>query len=859
MNMWAISELPVYSADRDTRRKPEKKSKYSLGRGRSNSSAAVALRPITSDTLHHDSESIRGLLEPAVDGPPSPESLRALSNQMKQSGRDKHQSHHTTSSGSSSLRSLGSVDRPSWENTLDGLSLSRKSSGRSVTGSMPSRERPDSVQIFGKSLFTRRTKLKRGDSAPSAPTSSAGSSLYSGDADSILSPPPTSAPIRDSVVPAIFGRRRTATLDNVDEGAVRRKFNISGPYNFQHVAHTQKDHLPDLQRTDRIALASEFSHMRASQIPAAGALKGIRADDLHFADFSSDFLPLREEQEREDDMDSHVRLAASRPPSLVSKQLSPGRRLLKHAQSQEQLRIPPPRPPRSPVDPAMTLIPNPPVPPPRISSRASIRPDGFDSLGAAFVNDRPQTSSGFRHAHPFALSPNATSPPATSHGYFPGPDMDMIPEDGQLRRESFPDDGNWPLPTSPSFDASLPDVPEEDENVAAMRRSRASMRASLTSNSSLRGSQSVPMLRPLTSPQDENPKRPGSNASDTLGRFDMLAAQRALRAALVDNSRTGSLTRESWEDDIDYCYDHEAEADCDFAWDRPSLDISRDCESTTPVEDQFRNIPSCEVSPAMLTPAQFDVPALSPVSQVSTTTVHEAITPTLAVPKASNFSLPRSEAANSLQHLHVRKPSDASSFKESHGFTLSPSLLIPNDYQQQMLAAEADAREFAFHPFDEPSFAFDSSVLQMQYRTSASTTGTLESAHSGFEKHISAASSATDFTRLTASTGSLDMETYAPKSEPFPAFETHIRVESKGAMPTLPESEELPPQVSEPRRDFSSRSSESNLVRLALDEPRRKDSIQTRRQRARTTSLSTPPPPNQYALFPSAHLSGPRI
>lgn len=852
MNMWAISELPVYSADRDTRRKQEKKSKYSLGRGRSNSSAAAAFRPTTSDALHHDSESIRGLLEPAVDGPPSPESLRALSNQMKQSsGRDKHQSHHTTSSGSSSLRSLGSLERPSWDNALDGLSLSRKSSGRSITGTMPSRERPDSVQIFGKSLFTRRTKLKRGDSAPSAPVS-AGSSLYSGDGDSILSPPPTSAPMRDSVVPSLFGRRRTATLDNVDEGAVRRKFNISGPYNFQHVAHTQKDHLPDLQRTDRVALASEFSHIRASQVPAPGALKGIRADDLHFADFSSDCLPLREEHEWEEEN------AMSRPPSsLVSKQLSPGRRLMKHARSQEQLRIPPPRPPRSPVDQAMTLMPSPPVPPPRISSRASIRPDGFDSLDAAFPNDRPLTSNGFRHGQPFALSPNATSPPATSHGYFPGPDMNMIPEDGQLRRESFPDDGNWPLPTSPSFDASLPDVPEEDENMG-MRRSRASVRASIASNSSLRGSQSVPMLRPLASPQDENPKRPGSNASDTLGRFDMLAAQRALRAALVDNSRAGSLTRESWEDDIDYCYDHAAEADCDFAWDRPSLDLSRDCESTTPVEDQFRCAPSCEVSPAMLTPAQFDVPALSPVSQVSTATAHEAITPTLTIPKSSNFSLPRSDKPSSLQRLHVRKPSDASSFKESHGFTLSPSLLIPNDYQQQMLAAEADAREFAFHPFDEPSFSFDSSVLQMHYRTSASTTGTIESAHSGFEKHISAASSATDFTRLTASTGSLDMENYAPKSEPFPAFETHIRAESKGAMPTLPESEELAPQ-SEPRREFSSRSSESNLGRLAMDEPRRKDSIQARRQRARTTSLSTPPPPHQYALFPSTHLSGPRI
>jgi len=258
----------------------------------------------------------------------------------------------------------------------------------------------------------------------------------------------------------------------------------------------------------------------------------------------------------------------------------------------------------------------------------------------------------------------------------------------------------------------------------------------------------------------------------------------------------------------------------------------------------------------MLTPAQFDVPALSPVSQISNATAHEAITPTMALPKASNFSLPRSEPPSSLNLLHVRKPSDASSFKESHGFTLSPSLLIPNDYQQQMMAAEAEAREFAFHPFDDASMEFEASGLHTRYRSSASTTGTIESSHSGFEKHISAASSSTDFTRMSASTGSLDLETLGVKTEPFPLFEIPIRGD-KVAMPTLPESEEAGLETTASRL---TRSSESNLINLAAGEPhKRKESIQVRRQRARTTSLSTPPPPNQYALFPSTHLTGARI
>src|SRR5262249_45140811 len=119
------------------------------------------------------------LFELAVDGPPSPESLRALSKQMKRSSfLERHHSHQTTSSGSSSLRSLASGDRPQWEHALEGISLSRRSSGRSTSSSMQPRERPESVQIFGKTIFNRRAKLRREGSAQS----SSGSSLYSVDA-----------------------------------------------------------------------------------------------------------------------------------------------------------------------------------------------------------------------------------------------------------------------------------------------------------------------------------------------------------------------------------------------------------------------------------------------------------------------------------------------------------------------------------------------------------------------------------------------------------------------------------------------------------------------------------------------------
>ncbi|KAK3322346.1 hypothetical protein B0H66DRAFT_199699 [Apodospora peruviana] len=874
MNMWAVSALPVYSVERDTRRKGEKKpgnKPFTVSGPSSRIASSLGFPPKTQQQQpehqyqqyhsyqqqhqYGDVDSLTELLEPAIDGPPSPESIRALSTQMKRANvKEKHQSHQTTSSGSSSLRSLASADRPSWENTLDGLSLSRKSSGRSSnTSNMPSRDRPESVQIFGKAIFNRRGKLKRESTAQS----SSGGSLYSGDVnDAMLPPAPTSVPMRDSTIPAFFSRRRAASkaTEQVDDTA-SRKFHISEPYNFQHVTHTNRDYAPEVQRASR-----------ASQGFASGMMRGARLDDMHFADFSSDNLPLNEEDEMNIPSEPHTRITLSRPPSLLPKHSSPPRRLVKHTRSQEQLRAPPPRPPRSPIEQA--FIPAPPVPPPRVSSRTSMRNDGFDALGSGAI-DRPHTAGSFRHPQPLSMAIDNCSPPATSHGYLPAPDMDAIPEHA-LSRFSAPDDANWPLPcsTTVSFDSTLPNVPEEEEAAFLSRQSRAS----LASNHSLRISQSVPMLRPMSVLENGESRRRSSGASDTLGRFDMFAAQRALRAALLEGSGADTLPRESWEDDIDYCYEHAAEADCDFAWERPSFDQSRECDSITPVDDQVRRVPSCEVSPSMLTPGQFDLPALSPASQASSTAGVEAVTPTaLGLPRASNFSLPRVEAPNSKNFLHVRKPSNASSFKESHGFTLSPSLLIPQDFQEQMAASEAevpDARELSYHPYDGPIMNMDNSGFLAQNRASASTTATFESARSGFERHISTASSSTDLTRMTTSTSSLDMENCAPKAESlhrFPSFEFHSRAESKSAMPTLPESEEV---VSAEltgfgaRPPFLSRGSDPNLVRLAMDGEathKRKDSIQARRGRARTTSLSTPPPPNQYALFPSVQMSGSRI
>ncbi|EGS20554.1 uncharacterized protein CTHT_0023880 [Thermochaetoides thermophila DSM 1495] len=888
MNMWAVSGLPVYTVS-DTRPKSKgvkgktKKKLLSL-EGPQGLAAPPPLRPLPlSDASRQETSSIDHLLDhPAFDGPPSPENIRDLSNKLRRASindrqHEKHRGHHASSSASSSLRSLTSADKPLWEIGQEGT-LSRKSSGRSgrsASSAMPSKDRPDSVQIFGKTIFNRRPKLRRESSAQS----SAASSIYSTDA-ATDGPSQTLNSGRESTIPALFGIRRGSRQEQGGEGR-ERKLTISGPYNFQHIAHTDREQVQALDGP-----SANYTQLRTAPAPVSCPSQ---SSDMHFAGFSSDNLAVNDDATAAE-MQVKAITSLSRAPSVLKK--NPPRRLHR-AMSQEQfgVTVPPPRPPRSPVEPSCPSMA--PSVPPRGSSRTSLRHERFDSID---YSSRPQTSTGFRGTQPFPAYVDTTSPPATSYGYAPGPDMDVIPEHGYSHVTSPPaDDTNWPLPCSSEY--TLPGVPEEDEASFGGKKSTGD---SGNGTSSLRSSQSVPMLRAFSTLQDDSCRN--SQGSDTLGKFDLFSAQQALRAALME-SKCDTLPREDWEDDIDYCYEHACEADCDYEWSRPSFEMERDGDNATPVDgSQGRKGAVEEGSPHMLTPGQFDVPALSPASQISSAaTAHEAITPApLSNAKVSNFSLPRTDVS---KNPHVRKSSDASSFKESHGFTLSPSLLIPMDFQHHMMAYEAERREAAGFPTDFrghynddelshlASSSMDPSAMMARYRTSASTVGSStnsaffeaedinNSSSSSKDKHYSTASTvSTDYTRLSASIASLDIDAHKQQqqqqqqqqqaAEPFPAFDANM------PMPSVPETTEAappPPSFSRAlhRTGFRHRGSESNLRRLAAtitsnsssDEPMPKAKVTVpppsslqqalRRGRARTTSLSTPPPPGQYSLFPS--------
>ncbi|KAL8388615.1 hypothetical protein RB595_009102 [Gaeumannomyces hyphopodioides] len=735
--MWASSALPILSGDR-------------IGRRNKNSSLPSPPSPTALAQLH--SQTITDLLEPAIDGPPSPESIRAFSQQMRQSSvHDKHQSRHTSSSGSSSLLSLVSSGRHSWEHQLEGPpALSRRSSGRSTNSIMqapPQRERAESVQLFGKNIFNRKSRLRRDSSAQS----SASSSLYSSDM-------PTSDP-----KPSLFSRRRTQRPGSLATDSSRPQ--ISGPYNFQHVTHTDKERLSSLQRSSSAILQTELSTIRTSQVPSCGTLKGIQAESLRFPDFNSseNLATLDEDSTMAVDDNVSPRTSISRGSQTPS---PPRRSPMRWSRSQEQIS-------------GQTT---PPIPPPRVSSRLSMRSDGIDG-----IIDRPQTSAGIPERLVESIEEHDDE----------DEEEDDEDEGLQMRRSGFresyvlpteyrfsrilsvgavaPEDINWPLisPTNTSFDTNLADVPEEEEHAALTQaRSRLSI---ISTHSSLRGSNSVPQLRRLSLRQaaaaTAAPPRPRapSNASETLGRFDFVSTQPAPGDVPEGGDAAEFLSRESWEDDIDYCYEHEVEADCNYAWERPSLDLSREDETATPVDYAGDDdvLPSSPMG--SLHPGRWDVPALSPC--VSVNAASEAFTPVSAVAPAANFSLP--------QPLHVRTGSTAT-FKESQGFNLSPSLLIPgSDYHRQMHMMLDDDRQWyqqeddsvvTYLPYQEPVLSMDRSALLIQSRTSASTVASgissaADSADLLQRRHDSTASAAsTALTDLTRSTSSVNVQGLAGES-----------------------------------------------------------------------------------------------
>ncbi|SPJ85812.1 uncharacterized protein FTOL_11595 [Fusarium torulosum] len=808
--MWAAT-MPYYSEYKSDRSRHDTNQN-----AQSNPSLNVSDMPGYHDVSpanHHAPLDLDEYLVPAVEGPPSPERIRQLSKQMK------HASHlnrsNRTASGSSSILN----GERGWEQTFDNMSITRRSSQRSTISGTSSRDRPDSVQVLGKNIFHRRAKSSKSGRSKreSSAQSSSGSSLYSTELNSETS----LNTFKDTIMPTIFARRKSSR----DETVLQKKLQISGPFNFQHVTHTPREQL-------------------------ANPMSRTSGQEVHF---TNTFSNSSSEHVTEHEISPRSSRASLRP-----------RRLIKHARSQEQLRTSPPRPVRPPRSPPMEPLHSPtlgaPIPPPRGSSRQpALRDDDSVTIPSW---DRPQTSGGFRHPQPF--SPKEIMEPA-SNGYVIALEKEVIPvtEHRFSHAITTPDDAAWPLPVTANYEPPLPDVPEEEEHVIHMGRSPKS---TASTRSSLRASQSVPLLR--RSQTNEN-----AAAQRSAGHYNGSAAH-------------SHSIRESWEDDIDYCYEHEADANFEYEWERPSMDVGQEAPPGVQVaffdDDELREAPTvgtAESSPGMLSASQFDMPALSPASQASPESSFEIVTPSTGVAVTSNFSFPRGEKGRRPPNLtHCRNDSRASSFKESYGFTLSPSLLIPGDYHQQMLINEAEKQgcsgEYdvvhgivnSNRPYENTSNAASHTSLTMCHqRASTSTTATnfTSLSDSTGERHVSTNSTWTNLTRLTSSTSLNKWVEANDTSRESQIIKLHDDSDEEETTPpasvekdTVPELTPFPSVPVSKRSYHKSHASES-IVRDEMPPNKSVEAAKTRRPRARTTSLSTQMPPvGQYALFPRAYAKG---
>jgi hypothetical protein len=415
-------------------------------------------------------------------------------------------------------------------------------------------------------------------------------------------------------------------LINIDDQLKRI---ISEPYNFHHVTHTSSNQFHALDNTSNVELVEEFSVIQASQTPEPG-LKGIRAQALRSDDsFDENAADLEDRQPT-----SPTSPLRRSPPVSPREPKSPGR-IENFSRPVSRL--------NKPLPPSPSII-----APPRVSSRQTQseipEPTSLAIDELLGVNIQPTIRD---YEYPSLDSATFHKVPSLDQIDLAGifqPELSPAMMSGQFETTDDPsieDDGKTTTAFINSYLSDLEDVPEEDETKEADEpNARASRFMSISGSidevvaneakvSAASAHESIIIVQDsqlsfseeVTSPTLPNfqpivQDSPVSQASDTTRRTSV--------AGLVQFPMT-------WEEDIDFCYEHEAVADCEFDWSRLSLETSRN------------SVPGPAITPSSTAPATKNLvphylqvnassipatPDLDPGSAQSILTrSHEALTP----------------------------------------------------------------------------------------------------------------------------------------------------------------------------------------------------------------------------------------
>lgn len=453
------------------------------------------------------------------------------------------------------------------------------------------------------------------------------------------------------------------------------KQRISSPFGFRHITHTNRDNFATIQSSSNKSGVDFYAH--ASQSPGLPEEQVSNAEPLHFNNFSSETLAAQGHRSpsalsfksppQSPQKASQLQHPATSPdqaerPTLrltrsVESFSQPGMSFRNHHHSQSI--VGPPRlsslGPIAPVDPNPEHLPHRGRRTPAVcqSKRESgvwdVVPD-TNAAGEAFSSD---IFVGHALTTPDDTAIQAMTPPLTF-----SPSLDDVAEEP----ERFVRPRPAPLP--PMRSPMTPRSPDFDSSIFYAHRSPASRRR--------------PRENSQVSPRSFSRRASiSSQASDTLGGLNLVRRESVRRPRDTRRqSNTWRVPEESWEADIDFAYEHAMEADCDFEWDR----IATEMPHTTTQGSSYlsRDGPSHGIQP---------VSALQPAFEPLVHYQEPEFRASLLVPSLSNVPDLEPTSATSAYTMDTGLTTPCDPFARASadamtGFSLSPSLLVPQEYKQ---------------------------------------------------------------------------------------------------------------------------------------------------------------------------------
>ena len=539
------------------------------------------------------------------------------------------------------------------------------------------------------------------------------------------------------------------------------KQNISNPYNFQHLTHTGTHHGKLLRTASENDMVIEFSAIRAAQAPRK-ELKGIRADSLH----SKENSPLSQPP-------SPTRSRGRMSPSPSSAGMGRGIRTrfpttmdsksVVHARSVQSFQrvssksfsslTPPLSPParrssRAATTTSSDYATTTPLSPTKLSfsqtSNTPVSTPLVNRFSAAFGASLPALdSSTVGNA---VTTPDDTAyalgPPTHSSSCAP---LAGVPEEEDIQQRLRASIGQWPATANPA----MPDTKSSSSSSLSNYRNERLV-ACIKSSASITRNASDPTLPLSAGEVEEIP-----NKRQTL-RF----------------SKNISLMDYNWEDDVDYCYEHAAEADCAFDWDRASNSEDHVSSSTETVKTDGTPNSSFEYAhtgsdrsslvangsngtllhgslpPSFLRKLQLRQPSTG----LDTPSPHSTLTSPL-----SDVVTP-SDSMLSSQVLTIASRNSQSSAMSN----FSPALLIPQEYESRM--SDADSFQEKYCTTDDmkhPQYAIYTPSLLHREDSLCSTESPLSNCNSRESIIVTRPSSIDPFHRSTSSIGSLPELVYS--------------------------------------------------------------------------------------------------